>query len=72
MQVADLQADILQVVGEVLGGTLGQGGDEHAFPGFHAGAAELDGLVDLPLERPDHDAGIEQSGRSDDLLHDQL
>ena len=35
-------------------------------------AAELDGLVDLTLERSQADDRIEQAGRADDLLDDQI
>ncbi len=44
VQVAHLQADVAQVVGEILGGALGQRGDEHALAQFDTLAAKLDRL----------------------------
>ena len=71
VQVAHLQADVAQVIGQVFRGALGQRGDEHALLLLDALAAELDRLVDLILQRPERDLRIEQAGRPDDLLDDQ-
>ena len=59
MEVADFQADVLQIIGEILGGTLGECGDQDALPDLDPAAAKFDRLVDLSLQRANHDAGIE-------------
>jgi hypothetical protein len=46
-----LRPTSLEVVGEVLGGAFGEGGDEDALAALDALAAELDGFVDLAFER---------------------
>ena len=71
MDVADFQTGALQVFGKILGGLLGESGHQHPLAAFDALAAELDGLVDLVLERPQDQRGIEQAGRTDDLLDHQ-
>jgi hypothetical protein len=58
-----LKFEIAQVVREVLGGALGERGDEHALALLDALAAQLDGFVNLAFQRLDGDDGIEQAGR---------
>ena len=48
VDVAHLDAEIAQVIGEVLGGALGQRGDEHALAHADAQPRLLDQIVDLP------------------------
>ena len=50
VQIAHLQSDIAQIIGQILGGAFGQGGDEHALLLFDSLAAKLDRVVDLILE----------------------
>jgi hypothetical protein len=57
-----------QVVGEVLGHLLGQRGDQDPLVLLGAGADLVDQVVDLALGRLDHDLGVDEAGRSDDLL----
>ena len=49
VQIADLQSDIAQVIGQILGRAFRQSGDENAFLLFNPLTAELDGIVDLIL-----------------------
>jgi hypothetical protein len=71
VEVAHLEAGALEVFAEVLGGFFGEGGDQHALVAFDALAAELDGFVDLALERAQGDHRVEQAGGADDLLDDE-
>ncbi len=71
VQVAHLEADVAQVIGQILRGALRERGDEHALALLDALAAELDRLVDLVLERLERDDGIEQARGPDDLLDDE-
>ena len=70
VQVAHVDADVAQVIGQFLGGALGERGDEHAFLHVGALAAFLDQIVNLALERLDRDLGIDQSGRPHDQFRD--
>ena len=71
VEIADFQADVAQVIGEIFGRAFGEGGDEDALVQFDALAAELDGFVDLFFERADGDPRVEQAGGADDLLDDE-
>ena len=71
VEVADFEADVAEVVGEVLGGAFGEGGDEDALAALDALAAEFDGFVDLAFEGFDGDDGVEEAGGADDLLDDE-
>src|SRR5581483_7546323 len=70
VEILHADADAAEVISELLGGALGQCGDQHAFPGFDALAGLLDEIVDLALERFDGDPGIDEAGGADDLLDD--
>ena len=59
-----------EVVGEVLGHLLGQGGDQDALVLLGAGADLVEQVVDLALGRLDDDLGVDQAGGADDLLDD--
>ena len=60
----------LEIGGEVLRHLLGEGGDQHPFLAGCALVDLPDEVVDLPLHRADLDAGVQQAGGTDDLLHD--
>ena len=60
----------LKIGGEVLRHLLGEGGDQHPFLAGRALVDLPDEVVDLPLHRADLNAGVQQAGGTDDLLHD--
>ena len=68
MQVFDLDAAFQQIVGQVLGHLLGQGGHQRALVPGHAGLDLGEQIIDLPLDRAHVDLRIEQAGRTDDLF----
>jgi len=70
MQVAHLEARLLQVIGEVLGHLLGERGHEHALAARGDLAAPSHEVVDLGRDGPHDDRRIDESGGSDDLLDD--
>jgi hypothetical protein len=51
VDVAHLEPDVAEVVGEILGGAFRERSDEDALSLLDALAAEFDGLVDLSFER---------------------
>ena len=68
VEVADPDALVEQVVGEVLGHLLGQRRDEDPLVAPGAQRDLVDEVVDLALGRLEHDLGVDQAGRPDDLL----
>ena len=70
MQVVSADADFAQVVGEILGHFLGQGGDEGALSAVGARLDLADQVVDLSVGAADFDIGVEESGGTDELLDD--
>ncbi len=68
VQVAHPDAQLQQVVGEVLGHLLGQRGDQHPLVRVGAGPDLVDEVVDLALGRLDDDLRVDQAGGPDDLL----
>ena len=68
MHVIDLNARIKQMVGQVLGHALGQRGHQHALLAGNALANLVLKIVNLASDRTHIDLGIEQTGRTDDLL----
>ena len=68
VQVTNPDTHLEQVVGQVLGHLLGQGGHQRALVAFGAKADLPDQVVDLPLRRLDDDLRVDQAGRTDDLL----
>ena len=68
VDVADLEPRFVEIVGQVFGHPLGQGGDQHAIAGGHGLLALGDQVVDLVVRWPDQTRRIEQAGRADDLL----
>ena len=72
VQVPDADAELDEVVGEVLRHLLGERGDEHALVVLGPQVDLGDEVVDLALGRPDDDLRVHQAGRADDLLDDLL
>ena len=68
MQVAAAQTHLEQVVGEVLGHLLGEGGDEHPLAALDPTVDRLDEVVDLALGGLDDDLGVDEPGGPHDLL----
>ena len=59
----------LEVVGEVLGHLLGEGGHQHPLLALFPGVDLPDEVVDLPFHRPHLDHRVQQARGADDLLH---
>ena len=72
VQVADLEAHLQQVVGEVLAHLLGQRGHQHALVLVDALADLVHEVVDLVARLAHVDLGVDDAGRADDLLDDSL
>ena len=53
VDVADLEPGLVEVVGQVFGHALGQGGDQHAITGSNGVLTLSDQVVDLVVGRPD-------------------
>ena len=70
VQVAHPDAQLEQVVGEVLGHLLGQRRDQDALVLLGPELDLVHQVVDLALGRLDDDLGVDQPGRPDDLLDD--
>ena len=60
VQIAHLQSDIAQIIGQIFGRALRQRRDQNALLFFDALPAKLDCLIDLILERLKRDFRIEQ------------
>ena len=69
MHVINLNARIKQMVGQVLGHALGQRGHQHALLAGNALANLVLKIVNLPTNRTNVDLGIEQTGRTNNLLN---
>ena len=72
VEVLDLDAELREVVGEVLGHLLGQGRDERPLAALDPAPDLLEQVVDLALGRPDGDPRVDDAGRPDELLDDPL
>jgi len=70
VEVADVDADVAEVIGEFLGGALGKGGDKDAFLKGDALTHLLHEVIDLALEGFDDDEGVDQAGGAHDELGD--
>ena len=70
VEVLDLDAQLLEVVGQVLGHLLGQRRDERPLAALDAAADLLEQVVDLAVGRPDGDRRVDDAGRADELLDD--
>lgn len=72
VQIAHLDAEFQEVVGEVLGHLLGERGDQDAFVLLDARADLVHQVVDLTLGGLDDDLGVDEAGGADDLLDDPV
>ena len=72
VEVLDLDAELAQVVGEVLGHPLGERRDEDPLAALHPLADPLHEVVDLALGRADRDGRVDDAGGPDQLLDDPL
>src|SRR5206468_1745147 len=70
VDVAHADADLLQVVGQVLGHLLGEGGDQDTLRGGDALADLLEQVVHLVARGADDHLGVGQTRRADQLLDD--
>jgi hypothetical protein len=68
VQVAHAQAELLVVLGEVLGHALGQRGHQHPLLALGPGPDLVEQVVDLIAGRADGDLGVHQPGGTDHLL----
>ena len=68
VQVADADAELVIVAGQVLGHPLGERRHQHALVLLGARADLGEEIVHLPAHRPHVDRRIDQPGRPDDLL----
>ena len=72
VEVLDLDPELAQVVGQVLGHLLGQGRDQGPLAALDPAPDLLEEVVDLALGRADRDARVDDAGRPDELLDDPL
>ena len=72
MQVSHSQTLFEEVVGEILGHLLGEGGHEDAVTHFDSLGDILHEVVDLTLGRLHDHLRVDQPGRSHDLFHDLI
>src|SRR5206468_133238 len=70
VDVAHADANLLQVVGEVLGHLLGEGGDQDALRDGDALADLLEQVVHLMARGADDHLGVGETRRADELLDD--
>ena len=70
VEILDVDADAAQVIGQFLGGALGERRHEYALLRVGAFAAFLDEIVNLALERLERDFRVNQAGRAHDQFHD--
>ena len=71
MHVADFDAYVSVVVGEVFGHAFGEGGDEDAFSAGCAGSNFFEEIVDLVVGGSNFYVGVDESGGADDLFDDE-
>ena len=70
VEILDADLRLAQVGCQVLRQPFGEGCHEHALAGLDGAVDLADQVLDLALDRPDGDLGIEQPGRADELLGD--
>ncbi len=67
MQVARFQAKGFEVIGEILGGPLGECGDQDPFAAFRMSADFLHDVIDLVFQGAHMDGWVDQAGWADKL-----
>ncbi len=72
MQIPHAHAVLAEEVGEFLGHLLGEGRHEDSLVALDADADLFEEVVDLSLGRLDDDLGVDEAGRTDDLLDDPV
>src|SRR4030095_11652991 len=72
MQIANLEPGFAKVIAQILRCPLGQRRDENALALLDPLPAKLHRLVDLILERTHRNIRVEQAGRANDLLDDEM
>ena len=72
VEIADLHPQLEEIVREIFGHLLGQGGHQDTVALRHPLVDLLDQIVDLSLGGLDDDLGIDKSGRANDLLDDDV
>ena len=70
MHIAAANADVFQILCQILCHFLGQRGDKRALTFLNLFVDFADQIVDLSLNRPDQNLRIQQTGRANDLFHD--
>ena len=70
VQIADVDAQVAQIIGQFLGRFFGQGRDQRALLFGGALANLLHQVVNLPRQRFEGDLRVHQAGGADDLLDD--
>jgi len=70
VQILHLDANLAQVIGQLLGGALGERGHQYPLFGFGPPAAFVDQVVNLARQRLERHLGIHQAGRADDQFDD--
>ncbi len=69
MQIADLHARIVEIIGEILGHFLSQCRDQDSLVALNAESNRLQKIINLPLDGLDHNLRIHQARGTDNLLN---
>ena len=72
VEVLDLDAEFVQVIGQIFGHLLRQRRDDRTLALLHATADQLEQIVDLAFGRLDGYVWVDDAGRPDELLDDLL
>ncbi|MNY64128.1 hypothetical protein D3C86_2011940 [compost metagenome] len=69
MHIAHLDADFLEIIGQILGHFLRQGCNQHALVTLHPFTDFADQIINLPLSRTNLDNRVQKTGRTYNLLN---